>query len=195
MAKNILRHGEGGLEAVADRVGYGSASAFSVAFARNVGIPPMEFARQSITKSRKVAQFERRVGGQTGANWHGWIAPTLLSSHYPFTMTAMLYPDFRMGRACCSFRSRMWRWSSCRSRCIRSASKVASIANGSTARNNSCATYQPTRPPLYIRPSQPPRRVGFCYGIPLHAPPREQPEHGRDRDRRHAPTVSRPPYL
>ncbi|ESQ75250.1 hypothetical protein ABENE_23575, partial [Asticcacaulis benevestitus DSM 16100 = ATCC BAA-896] len=42
LAKSILQRGIGGLEAVADRVGYSSASAFSVAFARSVGMPPMQ---------------------------------------------------------------------------------------------------------------------------------------------------------
>ena len=45
MAKNLLLRHEGGVAAVAERVGYGSASAFSVAFARHVGMPPMRFAR------------------------------------------------------------------------------------------------------------------------------------------------------
>lgn len=40
----LLRHG-GGVAEVAQQVGYGSASAFSVAFARHVGQPPMRFAR------------------------------------------------------------------------------------------------------------------------------------------------------
>ena len=34
-----------GLDQVAKRVGYGSASAFSVAFARHTGLPPARYAR------------------------------------------------------------------------------------------------------------------------------------------------------
>jgi AraC-like DNA-binding protein len=45
LAKHLLRRGEGGVADVAQRVGYGSASAFSVAFARHVGLPPMRYAR------------------------------------------------------------------------------------------------------------------------------------------------------
>lgn len=45
-AKDLLRRKEGGgIAAVAGRVGYGSASAFSVAFARHVGMPPARYAR------------------------------------------------------------------------------------------------------------------------------------------------------
>ncbi|HEX7988430.1 MAG TPA: AraC family transcriptional regulator [Duganella sp.] len=44
-AKNLLRSKEGGVAEVARQVGYGSASAFSVAFARHVGQPPMRYAR------------------------------------------------------------------------------------------------------------------------------------------------------
>lgn len=51
LAKNILQRGMGGLEAIADRVGYSSASAFSVAFARSAGMPPMQYARQSSAKA------------------------------------------------------------------------------------------------------------------------------------------------
>lgn len=45
LAKNMLRRGDSGVKKVAETVGYGSASSFSVAFTRFVGIPPMQFAR------------------------------------------------------------------------------------------------------------------------------------------------------
>lgn len=44
-AKHLLRHNEAGVAEVARRVGYGSASAFSVAFTRHVGMAPMRYAR------------------------------------------------------------------------------------------------------------------------------------------------------
>ncbi|WP_102960437.1 AraC family transcriptional regulator [Mangrovicella endophytica] len=44
-ARDMLRRGEGGVKEVAQSVGYGSASSFSVAFTRIVGVPPMQFAR------------------------------------------------------------------------------------------------------------------------------------------------------
>nr|WP_315393900.1 AraC family transcriptional regulator [uncultured Duganella sp.] len=43
-AKHLLSRGEGGVAEVARQVGYGSASAFSVAFARHVGLPPSRYA-------------------------------------------------------------------------------------------------------------------------------------------------------
>jgi AraC-like DNA-binding protein len=46
-AKNLLRQTEGNVAEVAERVGYGSASAFSVAFTRHVGLPPTRYARES----------------------------------------------------------------------------------------------------------------------------------------------------
>jgi AraC-like DNA-binding protein len=45
LAKNLLRRREGGIAQVAERVGYGSASTFSVAFARRVGVSPARYAR------------------------------------------------------------------------------------------------------------------------------------------------------
>jgi AraC-like DNA-binding protein len=45
MAKNMLRQNESGIAEIAERVGYGSASAFSVAFTRHVGRPPTQYAR------------------------------------------------------------------------------------------------------------------------------------------------------
>jgi AraC-like DNA-binding protein len=47
LAKRLLRRQELAVEQVATRVGYGSASTFSTAFARHVGLPPMRFARMA----------------------------------------------------------------------------------------------------------------------------------------------------
>lgn len=47
LAKQLLRHGRLGIEDVAERVGYGSASTFSVAFARHAGVPPARYARMA----------------------------------------------------------------------------------------------------------------------------------------------------
>jgi len=46
LAKTMLRRREAGVAEVAERVGYGSASAFSVAFTRHAGLSPTEYARQ-----------------------------------------------------------------------------------------------------------------------------------------------------
>jgi AraC-like DNA-binding protein len=46
LAKNLLRRKEGGVAEVAKRVGYSSASTFSVAFTRHVGQPPTHYARE-----------------------------------------------------------------------------------------------------------------------------------------------------
>jgi AraC-like DNA-binding protein len=46
LARNMLRRGHGGVKEVAETVGYGSASSFSVAFSRFVGVSPIQFARQ-----------------------------------------------------------------------------------------------------------------------------------------------------
>ncbi|WP_116134882.1 AraC family transcriptional regulator [Trinickia diaoshuihuensis] len=45
LAKKMLLRNEGSVAEVAQRVGYGSASAFSVAFARFVGLPPSQYAQ------------------------------------------------------------------------------------------------------------------------------------------------------
>ncbi|GJJ00986.1 transcriptional regulator [Duganella rhizosphaerae] len=47
-AKHLLRRQAAGIAEVAGRVGYGSASAFSVAFTRHVGLPPARYAREQL---------------------------------------------------------------------------------------------------------------------------------------------------
>ncbi|RYZ16759.1 MAG: AraC family transcriptional regulator, partial [Myxococcaceae bacterium] len=46
LAKHLLRSEAIGIATVAQRVGYSSASTFSVAFTRHVGCPPTQYARQ-----------------------------------------------------------------------------------------------------------------------------------------------------
>lgn len=48
LGKALLRKKEGGIAEVAQRVGYSSASAFSVAFTRHVGLPPTHYAREQV---------------------------------------------------------------------------------------------------------------------------------------------------
>jgi len=45
VAKNLLRRQDGGVAEIAERVGYRSASTFSVAFTRHVGQPPTRYKR------------------------------------------------------------------------------------------------------------------------------------------------------
>ncbi|MDG2524259.1 AraC family transcriptional regulator [Stenotrophomonas sp. HITSZ_GD] len=47
LAKRLLREGNVEIARVAEQVGYSSASTFSVAFARQVGMPPARYARQA----------------------------------------------------------------------------------------------------------------------------------------------------
>jgi AraC-like DNA-binding protein len=54
LAKNLLRRKEGGLAQVAERVGYSSASTFSVAFTRYVGQPPARYAREQMESATPV---------------------------------------------------------------------------------------------------------------------------------------------
>jgi AraC-like DNA-binding protein len=48
LAKNLLRQKEWGIAEIAERVGYGSASTFSVAFTRHVGVPPTRYAQEQL---------------------------------------------------------------------------------------------------------------------------------------------------
>jgi len=50
IAKRLLRTREFALPQVAARVGYGSASTFSTAFARHVGMPPARYARDEAAR-------------------------------------------------------------------------------------------------------------------------------------------------
>ncbi|MDQ0558330.1 AraC-like DNA-binding protein [Rhizobium mesoamericanum] len=50
LAKKLLRHRDVGLQEIAERIGYGSASAFSTAFTRLVGVPPSRYAEQAISR-------------------------------------------------------------------------------------------------------------------------------------------------
>ncbi|OSQ39583.1 AraC family transcriptional regulator [Thalassospira mesophila] len=47
LAKQMLRQTKCGVAEVASKVGYGSASAFSVAFSRHTGFPPAQYGRQT----------------------------------------------------------------------------------------------------------------------------------------------------
>ena len=48
LARRLLHGQQLGMEQVAERVGYSSASSFTVAFARHVGISPAKYARRHI---------------------------------------------------------------------------------------------------------------------------------------------------
>ena len=56
LAKDLLRRKEAGIAEIAERVGYSSASTFSVAFTRHVGLPPARYARD--TSFDRVPQLE-----------------------------------------------------------------------------------------------------------------------------------------
>ena len=59
LAKNMLRPNESSVAEIAERVGYGSASAFSVAFARYVGLPPARYAREQTEQATLAASALR----------------------------------------------------------------------------------------------------------------------------------------
>lgn len=52
LAKNLLRRNAGRIAEIAQRVGYSSASTFSVAFTRHVGLPPTRYAREQMESPR-----------------------------------------------------------------------------------------------------------------------------------------------
>ncbi|NUU01376.1 AraC family transcriptional regulator [Herbaspirillum robiniae] len=51
LAKNLLLRGETGVAEVAQQVGYSSASTFSVAFGRHVGVPPSRYVQEQLQPS------------------------------------------------------------------------------------------------------------------------------------------------
>jgi AraC-like DNA-binding protein len=57
LAKDLLRTGRGSAAEIAARVGYGSASAFSVAFARHVGQPPARYAQEMARASNLISRL------------------------------------------------------------------------------------------------------------------------------------------
>jgi len=62
LAKDMLRRRDGGMKEVARRIGYGSASAFSVAFSRFAGMPPSQYAEAS----NRTSALDLPVPKQTG---------------------------------------------------------------------------------------------------------------------------------
>lgn len=56
LAKDLLRRGALNISEVAERVGYSSASTFSVAFTRHIGTPPARYTRQREAAPDDVAQ-------------------------------------------------------------------------------------------------------------------------------------------
>jgi len=60
VAKDLLRRHDLGIDEVAERVGYGSASTFSTAFSRYVGQPPRRYARIASRPSEPRLVLPRR---------------------------------------------------------------------------------------------------------------------------------------
>ncbi|KAB7767077.1 AraC family transcriptional regulator [Xanthomonas maliensis] len=63
LAKDLLGRSEFGIADIAERVGYSSASTFSVAFARHVGQPPTQYAR---ARRRGAARGDAPLSMQVG---------------------------------------------------------------------------------------------------------------------------------
>ena len=62
LAKHLLRKNETGVAAIAERIGYSSASTFSVAFTRHVGQPPTHYAREHVGAPVQDAERELGIG-------------------------------------------------------------------------------------------------------------------------------------
>ncbi len=61
VAKDLLRREEISIAAVAERVGYSSASTFSVAFSRHVGCPPTRYAAENRGGNAENSQGEQLI--------------------------------------------------------------------------------------------------------------------------------------
>jgi AraC-like DNA-binding protein len=62
LAKDMLRRRDGGMKEIATRVGYGSASAFSVAFSRFVGVSPSQYSQPSTQRSASENLLNSQIG-------------------------------------------------------------------------------------------------------------------------------------
>ena len=62
LAKHLLRKNETGVAAIAERIGYSSASTFSTAFTRHVGQPPTHYARQHVGVPMQDQDQELGIG-------------------------------------------------------------------------------------------------------------------------------------
>ncbi|GHC51198.1 transcriptional regulator [Gemmobacter tilapiae] len=63
VAKNLLQSGGLAMDEVARRIGYGSASTFSTAFSRHVGVPPRRFLQDSALDGRAGRVRPTDAGG------------------------------------------------------------------------------------------------------------------------------------
>ncbi|WP_439633955.1 cupin domain-containing protein [Glycocaulis sp.] len=63
LAKNLLRKRDVSVAEIARQVGYSSASAFSVAFQREAGMPPVRYARQAVAAAAtdEATQYEGAI--------------------------------------------------------------------------------------------------------------------------------------
>ena len=61
LAKEMLRRGAGRVATIAERVGYASATTFTIAFSREVGVPPTRYAREHSITSTRVAPSETEL--------------------------------------------------------------------------------------------------------------------------------------
>lgn len=64
LAKQLLRQNKVGVATIAEHVGYSSASTFSVAFSRHVGLPPSHYVRQLSDQAAAQAMTSEAGGGQ-----------------------------------------------------------------------------------------------------------------------------------
>lgn len=58
LAKRLLRNNEGGIADIAERVGYSSASTFSIAFSRHVGLSPSRYGREHTVAPTQPTQSD-----------------------------------------------------------------------------------------------------------------------------------------
>lgn len=61
LAKKLLRGKDVSIEQVAESVGYSSASTFTVAFARHVGMPPARYARTHREERDRTSEMAEDV--------------------------------------------------------------------------------------------------------------------------------------